>query len=732
MPQTQEHILYENGAFRLSSHRLEEKGLVAELSTPGKLTITSQGRQKEITIPAPDPRHCSYCGSIPVLAAMYNLAMHELQSSITPEGLLLAGASWSTVWTRDIAYAAALGGALAAPEACRASLESRVQGGIIMQDTGTGGGWPISTDRVSWALGAWSLYLSTGDKGWLGHCAQVLADTLAQDEQALPPSPLLRPGETSFLDWREQSYPSWMTPADIGASYAFSTNILHYIARQLLARMLRELGREGQAASYADEAAGLAKAINESFWSRATRQYGMVLTADGCLDERTDALANALAVLSGLAGGNARRSMDALPRSPWGTPVFSPYKSDNPQAYHNRAIWPFVEAFVLMAHAELQDTQGAARSMACLLRAAMAFGTNKENFDAETGKAEGTVQNSDSQLWSVAGMLGLFYYGLFGIQYEHDNLVFSPCVPRSFAGNHWLTNLRIRGMLLDIHLNGYGTDVCSVLINGKAGSPIIPLETQGRLVVEIALMPAEEGETEPAACPVACADLPAPEWEEPQGRLLRWKPVQGATSYCVYANGVALANTAACRYQVTHPAPYYNEYRIQASNATASSCLSRPLGCPEPGARLLLQPLRIGEEAEYSIENQQAWLDTRPCTSHLAYEKATLAEGHYRVRILYSNATASLRDSDTCALRELWVDGEPVAIIPLPHNTEAGRWQDYAYTAPVTLHLIGGIHRFALRYTPACANSNRHVNQCMVRQLEITRCCAGNGLFEHQ
>lgn len=720
MAQPTERVLYQNEAFLLSSHRLEEPGLTAELASPGQLVITGRNGRKEISLPAPDAAHCSYQGSLPILTAMYRLAMHELQSSITPEGLLLAGASWSTVWTRDIAYAAALGGALAAPAACRASLESRVRDGVILQDTGTGGGWPISTDRVSWALGAWTLYLSTGDKDWLAYSAQVIASTLEQDARVLPSLPVLRPGETSFLDWREQSYPAWMTPADIGASYAFGTNVLHYIARQLLARMLRLLGREGEAAPYAAAAADLAKAIEKNFWSRATRQYGMVRTADGCLDERTDALANALAVLSGLAGGHARRALDALPRSPWGTPVFSPYQSDNPGAYHNRAVWPFVEAFVLMAHAEQQDTHGAARSMACLLRAAMAFGTNKENFNAETGRAEDTIQNSDRQLWSVTGMLGMFYYGLFGIQYEHDNLVFSPCVPRSFSGDHWLTNLRVRNMSLDIHLNGYGTDVCSVLINGKAGSPVIPLSTEGHLVVEIGLMPADDDEPAPSY-PVARPDLPAPEWDGPTAALLRWKPVEGATSYCVYANGVAMANTAACSYQVTHPAPYYNEYRIQASNAVAASCLSRPCGFPEPGARQLLQPLRIGEEAEYSVEHQQAWLDTRPCTSYLVYEKATLAAGSYRVRFLYCNATASLRDGDTCALRELWVDGRPIALIPLPHHTEAGHWQDYTYTAPVTLKLPSGIHRFSLRYTPACANSSPCVNQCMVRHLEITR-----------
>ncbi len=716
-----EKVLYANEAFCLTSSRLTQPGLEAELAADGaSLRICRNGAERWVELPPVRKGAPSLHSSVPVLEGMYRMALHELGQDITPDGLMLAGASWSTVWTRDIAYAAALGAALVEPEAVRRSLESRVRGGVVMQDTGTGGGWPVSSDRVAWALGAWTLYLSTGDLAWLAWAADVLVATLAQDDAVLRRDGALRAGETSFIDWREQSYPDWMSPADIGASCAFGTNVLHYMVRQLLARMLRLLGRREEAQDYADEAAGLGRAINERFWSRATCHYGMMRTADGHLDERTDALATALAVHCGLAGEHAVQVMRDLPCCLYGTPVFSPYKSSRPEAYHNRAVWPFEEAFVLLAHAELQDTARAGRSMAFMLRAAMAFGTNKENFNAQTGESEGTVQNSDRQLWSVAGMLGLYYYGLFGIQYEGDKLVIAPCVPKSFAGSHWLMGLRIRGMVLNIHLNGYGTEICSILVNGKAGVPVIPLDTVGTVQVELELNPAD-AEEPPATSPMAHEDLPEPRWDSPTRSLLRWHPVAGATSYCVYANGKALTNTASCSYALTHHSPYYDEYRVQAIGATASSCLSRPYECPAEGALTVLHPFRIGEEAEYEIEHRQAWLDTRPCTSRLDYEDVELPAGTYRLRVLYCNATASLRDSDTCALRELMVDGEPAGMLVLPHNTEGGRWEDYGFTAPLTLELEEGRHRFSLRYTPLCRNANGSVNQCMVRRMVLVR-----------
>ncbi len=160
---------------------------------------------------------------------------------------------------------------------------------------------------------------------------------------------------------------------------------------------------------------------------------------------------------------------------------------------------------------------------------------------------------------------------------------------------------------------------------------------------------------------------------------------------------------------------------MQALSASASSCLGRPFECPAEEGVYLLHPRQIGQHAEYDVEKGQAWLDTRTCTARLDYEEVELPEGRYRLRVQYCNATASLRDHDTCALRELRVDGEPAGIIAMPHNTEAGQWEDYSLTAPLTLQLEAGLHRFSLHYTPHCRNTNGNVNQCMVRRMVLVR-----------
>lgn len=713
-------MLFDNGTRRLSSRRYTCAGLESELEGR-ELRITRNGECRAVELPGGVPAgYPRYVGNLPVLTAAYETAIRELTEITTADGLLRAGASWQGVWTRDTAYAAALGGALAAPEAFRRSLMSRVRDGIILQDTGTGGGWPVSTDRVVWALGAWAVYRATGDEAWLAESADIISATLEQDAQVLPQRSPLVPGESTFIDWREQSYPDWATPAHIGATYALGTNVVHAMCRRLHMRMLRLLGRSREAEQRAAEYETLVEAINRTFWSRANQQYGMLYSPSGYLDERCDALAVALAVRYGLAGEYGGRALQALPRSPWGTPVFTPYKAGQTQAYHNRAIWPFVEAWVLLAHAEQRDEAGVAHGLSALLSAYMANGTHKENLHAETGEAGGTIQNSDAQLWSLCGMLGAVYHGLFGIQFEGGNLVFNPCVPREYAGSHWITGMRIGKMVLSVHLKGYGTEICSVLVNGKPGLPAVPLETEGSVQLELELMPADD-EPQPLCCPVAMEDLPEPRWDSPTENELRWHPVPGASSYCVYRNGAAYATTMDCRCQVVRSELYYNTFCVQAQNAQTCSSLSRPLECPAPDSVRLLPPTRVGEEGEYSVEQGRAWLDTRPCTARLDFAPVTLAAGLYRIRVEYANATASLRDGDSCALRELVVDGEAVGIVVLPHNTEAGCWEDYTLSTSRMMELSAGRHVFSLRYTERCRNGNGSLNQCMVRHLEITR-----------
>jgi hypothetical protein len=73
-------------------------------------------------------------------------------------------------------------------------------------------------------------------------------------------------GESSFLDWREQSYPPWTAndPAQIGASFALSTNVLHLVLLETVSELLLEV-QSPEAATWSARATALRGAIGRHF-----------------------------------------------------------------------------------------------------------------------------------------------------------------------------------------------------------------------------------------------------------------------------------------------------------------------------------------------------------------------------------------------------------------------------------------------------------------------------------
>jgi hypothetical protein len=341
------------------------------------------------------------------------------------------GLKWPYVWTRDLSYAVDLGLWRLDPDRSRNGLrfklsEPRVptvpQGLYVMQDTGSGGSWPISTDRVVWFLGARHLL---GDAAFAADVRRALDTTLAQDRQYVFDATLgLYRGETSFLDWREQTYPAWTANnvVAIGQSFSLSTNVLHYQALQLAAT-LANAQHGTQASTYRAQAAALKAAINARFWRADRGLYMSYIGGDGAPYDTYDLLGIALAVTSGVADGErAKQTLANYPAWPSGSPVIWPERSDQP-IYHNRAIWPFVSAYALRAARTINDPARIAHEIRSVMRGAALYGSNMENYELLTqgqhvddGALSGPVVNSPRQLWSVAAYFAVVTEGVFGLE----------------------------------------------------------------------------------------------------------------------------------------------------------------------------------------------------------------------------------------------------------------------------------------------------------------------------
>ncbi len=409
--------------------------------------------------------------------AVYNMALDEMVNAVEPDTTLRTGKEWSGVWTRDVSYSILLSMAYLQPEASMISLMKKVDPlGRIIQDTGSGGAWPVSTDREIWAVAAYEVYKVTGDRRWLEYIFPIIKRSLETDAATVYDHETgLVKGETSFIDWREQSHPKWMQCADIFNTEALSTSIVHAQAWKVLADIASELGHKEEARKAAAMAQRIVDGINEHLWMADKGYYGMYLYGRDNLimNPRAETLGESLAIMWDVADAERARSITANnPTTPFGAAIFYPQIADMP-SYHNNSLWPWVGCWWAIANAKAGNEQGVLEGIGAIVRPAALFCTNKENFNLDNGDIY-TELNSSNMLWCLSGNLALTHKILFGIEFGKDALAFHPFVPKALSGDLRLSNFKYRDAVLDIEVKGYGNVVKSFTVNGKEQAPYIP------------------------------------------------------------------------------------------------------------------------------------------------------------------------------------------------------------------------------------------------------------------
>lgn len=656
-----------------------------------------------------------------LLDALYGMSLEELTQLVRDDGALSAGAKWPGVWTRDVSYSSVLALAIVAPDAVRKSLLAKVDsGGRIIQDTGTGGSWPVSTDRMTWALAAWELYAVTGDRDWLRRAYDIIRRSAQADLHAIvDPRTGLAMGEQSFMDWREQSYPRWMQPADIATSAAIGTNAVHYATWRILAEMAQALGEPS--AQWTSAADRLRTAIDARLWQAdagyyATFRYGRLSPS---LAPRSDALGEALAIIYGVADPARRaRIASRTPLVEFGAPTFWPY-IPNMTRYHNGALWPFVNAFWTWAAAEARNTAAVEHGLASIYRPAALFLTNKENMVAETGHFDGTVLNSDRQLWSVAGSLATQYRVLFGMRFRADRLVFAPMVPPAYAGERTLSGLRYRGAVLTVTIRGSGDGVASARLDGR---PIAAAEVPATLAGEHRLEIEMNGRW-PAATIHRVENHWAPDTPIATLRddVLAWTPVAGAARYDVYRDGRRVASAIAPNYRVG-PLDGLAEFQVMAvDSAGVGSFLSEPMRHAPPSVETVARPAGAPLEREHAGFTGDGYVRlTREANTAVRIPVRMACGGTYEVDARYANGNGPINTDARAAIRTLLVDGRPAGVLVMPQRG-VNAWEDWGYGTSLRLNLAAGEHVLTLRYTPLDENMDRRENTALLDHLRLTR-----------
>jgi Bacterial alpha-L-rhamnosidase 6 hairpin glycosidase domain len=660
-----------------------------------------------------------------ISAALYNMSLEEMIKAVEPDSTFRTGKEWSGVWTRDISYSIILSMAYLQPKVAMNSLLKKVnKKKKIIQDTGTGGAYPCSTDRMIWATAAWEVYKATGDKDWLMLAFEIIKNSIDDDQKnAYDPVTGLVKGESSFLDWRDQTYPKWMQPADIFESECLGTNAVHYQANIVLSEMSSVLNLKSVALEYAGIALKIKDGINKYLWMPEKGYYAQFLYGRNykMVSPRSEALGEALCILFGIADAvRAKQIIASVPVTDYGITCIYPQIPGLPP-YHNNAVWPFVQTYWTMAAAKVANENSVFESINDIYRPAALFLTNKENYVADNGDFAGTVINSSNMLWSLSGNLALVHKVFFGIEFSSDRLLFHPFIPAGFKGSHKLTNFKYRGAVLNIELEGYGNKITAFSLDGKVQNVAeFPASLTGQHTIKITL-------NSIAAAPekinktVNYTTVATPFVHSGEGKL-SWDKVADAVSYIIIKNGKKFSTSTDNSFAV--PANGYAEFQVIALDKNGvQSFASEPVVV---ASEKLITTYEIENNNPKSDLNYQGFSGTGFTEINIAVNKIVkiaikvVEPGLYAIDFKYANGNGPTNTENKCAIRALSLDGKVAGTSVFPQRGK-NEWSNWGYSNPVQVQLNKGDHTVTLRLEDHNDNMNGDINQAMLDNMRVIK-----------
>ena len=663
------------------------------------------------------------------------------------------GEKWDYVWTRDLAYSVHLSLAGFDPGRSQSSLlfktsvlKPSASGEFpnqIIQDTGSGGSYPVSTDRAVWALGAWETlkYLHGAERrAFLKKIYPILRDTIEQDRILIfDPADGLYRGEQSFLDWREQTYPGWTRDdvLPIAMSKALSANALQYYLLTVASECAVQMNEPNAAGRYAQWAADLKADINEHFYDSDAGLYCTYLLSDGLCTVRAsryDLLGESLAILFDVADAEqAGRIIENYPVGPHGPPVVWPQERTVP-IYHNQSIWPFVTAYWIKAARKVGNVEAVDLGVTSMQRLAAFNLSNMENFDFVSGLAEvtgralnGPVINSRRQLWSVAGYLSMVQDIVFGLETSWSGIRFRPCVTAEMRNETFAASERIELRSFQyletrnnvrIHLpplNARADGVCAikdVTLNGvPVGTAFVPAENLKQDNQWDIYLEAPAGV--PAGGSIHCVDVQdernlyaplSPEWTEgvtvEEGQMtLHYSHSSADVAFNIYRDGQRVAEgirqTAWVDEGCSDDSVVMHSYAVEAvdlESGNASHLTPFLHGSIKDRKRVVLaREIKNRGGKLVSGHHFEDWgqpgdeLETEPFPVDRS--------GHYAIRAEFSNGSGPVNTGITCAVKKLDVlESGSDAVVASGYLVmpQSGDWNRWDLSTPVSAPLEAG------------------------------------------
>lgn len=699
--------------YTLKNDRVIDTGYNAYADTPNSITSYMTGSRKVWTKSKDLSKYPALkAQNSPLTAAVYNLTLEEAVKSIYTDSygeVFQTGTNWQKVWTRDTALSSLYSLAWVFPEISynceREKIKTNSGVSVFEQDTGTGGSYPVSTDKIITMLSVWENYLADGNKEHLSYFYDVCYNTIMQDlHVAYDGDAGLFRGETCGLDWRDQTYPDWTSEtydsglSAIAESKTTSVNTIYCRVLEIMSKAAKVLGKGDDAEQYwAKMAQDLKAKVSERLWNDNLGMYSSWEYPEymgSPLAEKTDVLGNGFALWFNIGTDEQLDSISKnSPLVPYGADTVYPQKmgklTNASKYYHNRGIWPGWQS-ILMVGAGYHNNKALAEEIFnSNVRGAAVSLTQKEVINYQTG--EGI--ESDQQLWSIAGTLAGYYRVMFGMNYDEDGITFNPQIPSWMDGPFELSNFKYRNATLKINLSGKGDKIKSLKVDGvnkDAGTYVFPSDSTGSHTIEIEMQQSEtaceinKSEDNLAVCP----EMPTMTYSS---GALRWTE-KNELSYKLWT-GKEYVDVSGGYYNVDKSV--YGCYSLMAISADGV--------CSELSQPIVVSPERIKVEAESGSVSSSSLIsggyviDKKSKSANLTVSVTVPKKGRYELSGAYNNS-GDATSGVSCAVRSVYVDGVDKGALVFPEVYSNHTNQTSTH---LTLDLEAGTHSVKIFYDSA-------------------------------
>ena len=654
--------------------------ITINLTTPPPATI------HEWKIVAPSKNYAIYTSEQPIMDAIYNMSIAELEKKHENTGKdLIAGQE---------CYAIALSLAYTAPRQSMETLKGLVRDSIIT-DGNSVETYSSVVNKMIWAEAAWSVYCATGDKEWLNYSYNIILRNLYDIDNDFFIDNVTGmfhatcPYRTGSIS---QYYPTWAGISDI----VETTPLLANIIMERCYRVIEMMGDEFEINnSYSSRAERIKDAINHRLWDETKSFYCQYLYGGtmNLMSLCADNMGQALCIIWDIAEDDrAETLVNEMPLTNYGVPLTYPI-NEGIRSELNNAVIPMVQALWNIAAAQNGNIAMLRRGIGAMLRTQALAATCATACSATTGEC----MPCPLARGNAAGNIAMIYRIITGMNFLPNGIEFDPKVPVCFTGDKTITGFKYRNAVLDITIKGTGNELSKITLDGNAlADNFINGDISGHHKVVITMNGIYTGSGKITVNNELnfIPETPLWQWDGFYGTNYNY---DDNTGYKILINGEPSYSMRDSVLGVRDTVTFRN-YSLIAVNKYGFSYISKPHYIMTSARAYKLadyNPKYVYDQALPSvyhyrpivIDDDDSWVKVPVTTSEA---------GDYIIDVLYSNGNGEAELTSPCHLLEVSANGHPQGLLAVP-QLGMEQWLRTAYSSRLRVQLLKGSNTIELR-----------------------------------